>query len=332
MTMAAKKTLLVCGSVVMKELPELSPYAEVYSLDQLSQPILDSILGSVDCMLVGELWPRALNGETLTRMNHLRFIQLGFAGANHVPFQNLPPGVTICSNAGGFSTGVAEYTWALVLAAAKRITRFDTALRNGEHSPDFFSKTLKGVALLQGRSLAIIGYGGIGHKVALFGRAFGMEVLAYSRHAQPEPETRTFQGREGLLQMLRMADVVVVSIALTNKTQGLIGAQELSAMKPDAILVNIARSEILNEQELYKHMITNPGFTYATDVWHRVAGVDARSSTVPFLEMDNFIGTPHVSGPSEMATGDPIRLAVENLLRYLKGESPRNVVDISEYT
>jgi glycerate dehydrogenase len=330
--MATKKTVLVCGSVAMRELPELTPYAEVYSLEQLSQPTLDSTLGSVDCMLVGQLWPKALGRETLARMKQLRFVQLGFAGANHVPFQSLPPGVTVCSNAGAFSTGVAEYTWALVLAAAKRITRFDTALRNGENSPDFFSKTLKGVALLQGKSLGIIGYGGIGHRVALFGRAFGMEVLAYSRHSQPEPQTRTFQGREGLLQMLRMADVLIVSIALTNKTQGLVGTQELSVMKPNAIVVNIARSEIFNEQELYNHMIANPGFTYATDVWHEVAGVDARSSTLPFLELDNFIGTPHVSGPSEMATGEPIRLAVENLLRYLKDESPRNVVDTSEYT
>lgn len=330
--MATKKVLLISGSAVMKELPDLSSYAEVYSLDQLSQPALDSILGSVDCMLVGVLWPKVLNREALARMNHLRFIQLGFAGANHVPFQNLPPGVTVCSNAGAFSTGVGEYTWALVLAASKRITRFDSALRKSENSPDFFSKTLRGVTILQGKSLGIVGYGGIGRRVALYGRAFGMEILAFSRHAQTEPVTKIFQGREGLLQMLRVSDVVVVSIALTNKTKGLIGAQELSAMKPNAIVVNIARSEILDEEALYEHMVANPGFTYATDVWHEVSGVDARSSEFSFLELDNFIGTPHVSGPSEMATGEPIRLAVDNLLRYLKGESPGNVVDASEYT
>jgi phosphoglycerate dehydrogenase-like enzyme len=103
-------------------------------------------------------------------------------------------------------------------------------------------------------------------------------------------------------------------------------------MKPNAVLVNVARAEIVDEAAIYKHLRENPSFTYATDVWNLVDGAESYSAGVPLLKLDNFIGTPHVSCPSASASGEPMRLAIENLLRYLRGEQPKNVVDRSEYT
>lgn len=329
--MAERRILLITRSTARWEVPDLTEYAKVHWLDEPSVPTLNSILPSVDCIFVVGFWPKVLNTEMLAQMRNLRFIQSTFAGANHIPLQDLPPEVTVCSNAGGFSQGVAEYAWGLLLTAAKRIVKLNTALRAGTFKPDSLSKMGEEVGVLEGKSLGVIGYGGIGHRVAAMGRACGMKVNAFSRHSEAEPGTEIFQGREGLLQVLRTSDAAVISIPLTNKTKGLIGAQELSAMKPNAVLVNVARAEIVNEEEIYRHLRMNPGFTYATDVWRAVDGVESYTLGVPLLQLDNFIGTPHVSGPSASVTGEHMRLAVENLLRYLKGEPLKNVVDRSEY-
>jgi D-3-phosphoglycerate dehydrogenase len=93
----------------------------------------------------------------------------------------------------------------------------------------------------------------------------------------------------------------------------------------------VARAEIVDEEALYRHLLKRPQFTYATDVWQIKRGMETYSSKFPFLKLPNFIGTPHVAGGSSALTGEPGRNAAENVLRFLKGEKPQNVVDHSEY-
>jgi phosphoglycerate dehydrogenase-like enzyme len=237
----------------------------------------------------------------------------------------------VSSNAGGFSAGVAEFALALILAAAKRVVKLDYALRTGEFDPSKWGHLAREVVLLRGRTLGILGYGGIGRAVGAMGRALGMNVIAFSRHASPEGEVQLFHGGEGLLRVLRKSDAAVIALPLSKLTVGLIGTAELAAMKDDAILVNVARAEIVDEEALYRHLLKHQQFTYATDVWQIKRGRETYSSKFPLLKLPNFIGTPHVAGGSSALTGEPSKLAAENLLRYLKGEAPQNVVDPSEY-
>jgi phosphoglycerate dehydrogenase-like enzyme len=102
-------------------------------------------------------------------------------------------------------------------------------------------------------------------------------------------------------------------------------------MRRDGILVNIARGEIVNQAALFEHLVNNPDFVYATDVWWTENGKESFSPRFPFLRLGNFIGTPHVSGPSAFVTRIPAEHAIENLLRFLRGDAPENVVDRSEY-
>jgi phosphoglycerate dehydrogenase-like enzyme len=108
-------------------------------------------------------------------------------------------------------------------------------------------------------------------------------------------------------------------------------AERLSEMKKDGILVNVARGELVDEKAIYGHLVANPNFRYATDVWWYRENRESLKTDFPFLSLPNFIGTPHVSGPSGLATGQPVKLAVENTIRYLKGLRPRNIVDPEEY-
>ncbi len=329
--MSEKPNLLVTSSAVAGRFDSLLHYANVYMLDELDDEELDRLLPSIDCVFVQTWWPDTLSPERVSRMSRLRFIQSGMAGVNHIPFKHLGKRVTVSSNAGGFSAGVAEFAVALLLAAAKRVVKLDYALRTEEFDPADWGHLFREVVVLKGRTLGVLGYGGIGRAVGSLGLALGMNVVAFSRHPSKEGGVQVFHGGEGLHRVLRKSDAVVIALPLSKLTLGLIGAAELAAMKTDAIVVNVARAEIVDEEALYRHLVKFPQFTYATDVWQIKRGKETYASKFPLLKLPNFIGTPHVAGGSSALTGEPGKAAVENLTRFLRGEAPKNVVDPSEY-
>jgi phosphoglycerate dehydrogenase-like enzyme len=265
-------------------------------------------------------------------MTRLLLVQTGLAGVNHIPFGALRKTVMICSNAGGFSDEVGEHAWGLLLSAGKRVVKFDAAMRKKGFKPAPALELGRDILVLKGRTLGIVGYGSIGRKVAELGKAFGMDVMAFSRSKVEEPGIVSLRGRSGLEKMLRESDAAVIALPLTKSTRGLIGEEELSMMKREAILVNIARAEIVDEGAIYRHLVANRKFIYATDVWWMKEGKETYAPELPFLKLENFIGTPHVSGPSAAVTSAPQRIAVKNVLRFLGGGEPLNVVNRSEYT
>jgi len=339
--MASKKNLLIGGSFdrgSFKELSAgLSAYTNIYWLDELSAPELEKLLPSIECLLIG-LWPHVLDEKRVSKMKNLRFIQVESAGVDRIPFKLLGKDVIVCSNSGSLSPYIAEHAWALILASAKKIIQFDAAIKKGVFEkatvPEFFKeKSMKGLVddlpVMKDRTLGIIGYGSIGRQVAAIGRAFGMKIYAFGR--SDATDAVMFQGEDGLLGMLKQSDVVVSTIPLTSLTAGMIGAKELAAMKPHAILVNVSRGDIVKEADLYDHLSKNPRFTFATDVWWYADGREPFSSRTPLLTLGNFIGTPHIAGFGGIAISTPAKPAVENLLLYLKGSSPANVIKRSDY-
>src|SRR4029077_9174142 len=124
---------------------------------------------------------------------------------------------------------------------------------------------------------------------------------------------------------------VVIALPLTKETKDIIGREELRAMKKNGILVNIGRAEVVNEPALYEHLVKNPEFSYATDVWWFKDGAEDLVPELPFLGLRNFIGTPHVSGPSAAITIEPTRVAIKNIFRYLTGRPLLNVIDRADY-
>jgi len=321
--------LITTDVVDKRSIETLSKYARVFTSTGLDEASLIQLLPSIDILLVF-FWPSFLTPENLSRMTKLKLIQSILAGVNHIPFAQLDKKVVVCSNAGAYSDEVAEYAWALLFSAAKRIVDFHNAVKTEQWT---LRRTLGGkeVTILEERTLGILGYGGIGSAVAQIGKGFSMKIYAFSRKLVRERGVRSFQGDKGLLTVLAESDAVIVSLPLTELTNKIIGAEKLATMKRDAILVNIARGELVDETALYEHLKANPDFRYATDVWWYREGKESLKTTHPFFELPNFIGTPHVSGPSGLATGKPARFAVENVIRFLRGLKPRNIVNPAEY-
>jgi len=264
-------------------------------------------------------------------MTSLRFIQSILAGVNHIPFASLNKSVIVSSNAGAYSDEVAEYALALLLSAAKRVVELHVSLRDQKWT---LKRTLdegSEITVLREEVLGILGFGGIGSVVGRIAKGFGMQIYAYSRKKSAAKGVKFFTGPSGLSELLKKSDGVVVALPLTSQTARIMNAERLSEMKKDGILVNVARGELVDEKAMYEHLVANPNFRYATDVWWYRENRESLKTDFPFLSLPNFIGTPHVSGPSGLATGQPVKLAVENTIRYLKRLRPRNIVDQQEY-
>jgi phosphoglycerate dehydrogenase-like enzyme len=323
--------LLVCTDVVDdRSIRALSKYSKVYKLADLADDRLDEILPLIDCLLVFS-WPSQLTSEKLQRMTSLRFVQSILAGVNHIPFASLNKNVIVSSNAGAYSDEVAEYAWALLLSAAKRVVELHVSLREQKWT---LRRTLdegSEVTVLREKILGILGFGGIGSVVGRIAKGFGMHVYAYSRRKSAAKGVKFFRGTSGLIDLLKKSDAVVLALPLTSQTARIMNAERLSEMKKDGILVNVARGELVDEKAMYDHLVASPNFRYATDVWWYRESRESLKTDYPFVSLPNFIGTPHVSGPSGLATGQPVQLAVENTIRYLKGLRPRNIVNPEEY-
>jgi phosphoglycerate dehydrogenase-like enzyme len=322
--------LLIGTDVDEKSVKMLSRYSSVYKLVDLAEDGLDELLPSIDSLLVFS-WPRQLTSDRLRRMTSLRFIQSILAGVNHIPFASLNSNVIVSSNAGAYSDEVAEYALALLLSAAKRVVELHVSLREQKWT---LKRTLdegSEITILGERLLGVLGFGGIGSVVGRIATGFGMQVYAYSRKKPAAKGVRFFTGASGLTELLKKSDAVVLALPLTSQTARIINAERLSVMKKDAILVNVARGELVDEKAMYDHLVANRNFRYSTDVWWYRESRESLKTDYPFLSLPNFVGTPHVSGPSGLATGRPVQLAVENTIRFLKGLRPRNIVNPEEY-
>lgn len=250
-----------------------------------------------------------------------RLIQFLTAGIDFVKLNALPPGVPIASNGGAYAEPMAEHGLAMVLAAAKRLLPEHAALVRGEFNQFTPNKTLAGGIC------GILGFGGIGIASARLMRATGMRIHAINRSGRSEEPVDWIGPISALDTMLAAADVLIVSTPLTPATNSLIGARELALMKPDAILVNLARGEIIQEAPLFAHLRTHPNFFACIDAWwiepvrHGTFRMDQ-----PFLSLPNVVGSPHNSASIPGITDVGLRHAIANIRRVLAGETPHHLV------
>ena len=158
-----------------------------------------------------------------------------------------------------------------------------------------------------------------------------MRVHAINRHGRTDEPVEWIGTPERLNELLEVVDILLISAPLTRATYGLIGATELRRMKDDAILVNVARGEIVQERLLYDHLVSHPRFTACIDAW-RIEPVRHGEFRIdqPFLDLPNVIASPHHSAQGGDAHDISLRRAVENCRRALIGEAPLHVIGLDD--
>lgn len=267
-------------------------------------------------------------GATATR---LRLVQVPGAGLDRIERAALPPGVSL-ANAYGHETGIAEYVIGAMLACTREFCRLDASLRRGVWE----SSWAVGVPPpppwpeLAAKTVGILGYGRIGQCVARRARAFDMNVWAIRREPERSAgeELAFLGGPDALDAVLRAADYLVASLPLTPATRGLLTETRLRQLKPTAIVVNVGRAEIFDEDALYRALAERTIAGAALDVWYRYptdsgATFPARQS---FHTLPNVLMTPHVSGWTEGMLDARSRLIAQNVGRVARGEAPLNAI------
>ncbi|WP_428530544.1 2-hydroxyacid dehydrogenase [Rhodopila sp.] len=250
-----------------------------------------------------------------------RLVQFISAGIDFVPLHALPAGIAVAGNGGAYAEPMAEHGLAMVLAASKRLLVEQAALGRGEFNQFTRNRTLAG------QVCGILGFGGIGVATARLMRALGMRIHAINRTGRSDGATDWIGSVADLDGLLRAADVLVISTPLTPETKDLIGGRELGLMKPDAIVVNLARGEIIQQAALFEHLRAHPGFWACIDAWwtEPVRHGEFRMDH-PFLSLPNVVGSPHNSASVPGMTEVALRRAVANIRRALAGETPRYVL------
>jgi len=308
---------------ILKEI--LSGRAGIKFLSDTAKRNRASVIERAD-LIISWSPAREFSAEELKRADRVRLIQLITAGAEHLPFALLPPGAIIASNTGAFAEPMAEHILGMVFSLAKRLCVNHAKLKQGEFDQKTKNRSLRG------HVFGVLGFGGIGQAAAMLMRGVGLRIFAINTSGRTT-ETVDFIGTlDDLDYLLKKSDVLLVSIPLTKRTKGLIGIRELSLMQPDAIMINVARGAILDEQSLYRHLAQNPGFSAGIDTWWVEPSMGGEfKMNYPFFDLPNFLGSPHNSSITPGTMARAVRLAAQNAADFLGGGKIRGVVRREDY-
>jgi phosphoglycerate dehydrogenase-like enzyme len=287
----------------------------------VSSEVLDAIKGAE--VYAGFGFPREL---FLAAGKTLRWVHTGTAGVASMLYPEMVASDVIFTNSAGIhAPPMAETTIAIMLYFARG---FDFAVCNQARNAwdqSAFETTGSPIVEVAGRTMGILGYGGVGREVARRAQALGMRVLATSRHAGNEDEFAEVVAGDaaGLERVLRASDVVVIALPATPDTRGMIGARELGWLKPNAVLINVARGNIVVESALIEALQAGKLRGAGLDVFeHEPLAAQSR-----LWQLENVLLLPHVSATTPRFWEREADLIVKNIARYQRGQALLNTVD-----
>jgi D-3-phosphoglycerate dehydrogenase len=239
-------------------------------------------------------------------LKHIVFLGTGASSYMDVAALNAL-GIEVHTIKGYGDTAVAEHTMALIFACCRELARMDRAVRGGVWDP------LESMQL-KGKTLGLIGLGGIGNEVARIGRGIGMEVIAWNRSSRPEAGVPLV----GLDELLARADVISLHLALNDETRGLIDARRLAQAKPGVILINTARGALVDEAALLDALRSGHIRHAGLDVFH----AEPLKPDHPLAQMDQVTLTSHAAFRTLEASETLMRRAIDIAQRIVAARAP----------
>lgn len=286
-------------------------------------------LAEADVLISGYL-PAELAGAA----PRLRLVQTPGAGYEGIDLDALRPGVVV-ANTFHHGRSIAEYVVMVTLALHRQLRTMDQELRAGRWLSPRYVRDHPMPETLRGKVAGVVGLGEIGSEVVRLLNAFDMRCVAIRRDPTQPPATGVdlawLGGVDKLSQLCAESDVVVVTAPYSAQTHGMLGPAQLEAMKPDALLVNVARGPVIDEDTLYAALVERRIAGAALDVWWRYPDANGAGtpSTAPFADLPNVLMTPHISGVTDETFRRRVTDIADNINRLVDGTPLRNVVRMS---
>lgn len=280
----------------------------------LKQELINALHGKDGVLLS---WGEKIDEEVATTVKGLKIICVTAAGYNNVD-------VAACTRAGIMVTNapntadetVADFAWCLLIAASRNMTKAERFVRAGQWNTSVGSM-FYGVDV-HGKTIGIIGLGGIGKAIARRAVGFNMNVIYYNRNRLPNNvESRLNVSYKAKDNLLEQADFVILALPFAKENYHTIGERELNLMKPSAVLINIARGGLIDEVALAKALSEKRIAAAALDVFE-----DEPKIYAGLMNLDNLILTPHIAGATFETQHGLANVAADNLIAALgSGES-----------
>ena len=297
-------------------LERLKPYGDVVLYTDRPETVEEKLRRAKDAdILINSRglvkWPAGV----LRQLPKLKLIALCSIGTDMIALDEAKKrGITVCNQPGRTAPVVAEHSFGLMFALAKR-TAFLTAAMKAGGWPRMDN------VYLQGKTLGIVGTGHIGSEMARLGKALGMNVIAWTYHPSPERAKQLGIQFVAFEELLRTADVVSLHVRLTEESHHLLGARELELMKQNSLLINVARGQIVDTNALVSALSSGHLGGAAIDVYDQ----EPLPGNHPLLTCEQVILTPHCADMTPEGVELLNEGAVDNIIAFLEG-TPKNVV------
>jgi phosphoglycerate dehydrogenase-like enzyme len=270
-------------------------------------------------------WPAFYDAELVALLAQhrprLRWVQLPTMGYDPVELHGVPAGVTVTTAGDAYAPTVAEHAVALLLALVRRLP--EAVLNAEQHRWD--QSGARAIGTLHDATVAVVGFGNIGREMARRLRGFGARIVAVTRSGRPDPLADEVVAADALHDALARSDAVVLAVPLNAQTRHLIDARALTAMRPHALLVNVARGGVVDQVALTAALTENRIGGAALDV----TDPEPLPPDDPLWTLPNALITPHVAGyGGDVAPRRILALVERNLRNFIEGhplESPAPV-------
>ncbi len=324
----AKPKLFITRELFDDVIKKLEQYYDVEVWDRYEQPPYEVLLQKareVDALV--SLLTDRIDCNLLQQAKKLRIVAQYAVGFDNIDVECATRlGIYVTNTPGVLTEAVAELTWALILAVARRIVEADHFVRWGEWyrtKTGWHPKMMLGMEL-RGKTLGIVGLGRIGSRVAEIAvKGFGMKVIYYDVKRREDLEKELGIEYRDLDQLLQEADIVSIHVPLTKETYHLINEERLRKMKRGAILINTARGKVVDTEALVKAL---------REGWIAGAGLDVFEEEPlppnhPLTAFKNVVLVPHIGSATYETRHAMAELVAENLIAFYEGRVPPNLVN-----
>lgn len=285
-----------------------------------SEELLDKAKG-VDALL--SLLTDKINGEVVDAIGpQLKIVANYAVGFDNINVPELSERGIVATNTpnDAVNEAVAELSWAMVLALARKVVEADESVKRGAYSgwePAIFLGNN-----ISGKTLGIVGMGRIGSMVARMAKGFNVKVLYYKRTRDEDAERETGAEYADMDKLLAESDFVSLHVPLTAETRHMINRDSLYKMKKGAFLINTARGPVVDEHDLVDSLRDGQLGGAALDVFDNEPNINPE-----LVGMENVILTPHIASATWESRNEMGRLAVEAVLQTLRGDKPSTIVN-----